>query len=310
MMNSTRHPLSVLRTSLGAVVAVAILGAGASAEQPRWGAQYFPNVALTTQTGEAVRFYDLIRHKTVAIELFYTQCEYACPLETARLAQVQALLGDRMGKDVFFYSISIDPTNDTPAALKAFAEKFHAGPGWTFLTGTAVDIELLSKKLGLYSPPDPDNKDGHVPTLLIGNEASGQWVRGSALDNPKLTATMITDWVGRYSGTAPGRSYASAAPLSKFDAGRYVFSTKCVACHTLGKGASIGPDLAGITHVRDRAWLEQYIAEPDSMLNGGDPIAQSLFSKYGGGRMPNLELTGSEVRAVVAFLDSVELHQQ
>jgi protein SCO1/2 len=86
-----------------------------------------PNVALTTHKGAHVHFYDLIKGKTVAIELIYTTCQFACPLETARLAQVQTLLGDRMGRDVFFYSITIDPEHDTPDALNAFAEKYHAG---------------------------------------------------------------------------------------------------------------------------------------------------------------------------------------
>src|SRR5919199_1102994 len=94
----------------------------------RWGADYFPNVPLTTQDGKTVRLYDdLLKDKIVAIDLIYTHCKFSCPLETARLAQAQKLLGDRVGKDIFFYSISIDPKRDTPAALKAYAQKFHAG---------------------------------------------------------------------------------------------------------------------------------------------------------------------------------------
>ena len=97
---------------------------------------HFPNIELMTQDGKKVHFYDdLIKDKIVAINLIYTHCQYSCPLETARLAQVQRILGDRVGKDIFFYSISIDPEHDTPAELKAYAEKYHAGPGWTFLTG-------------------------------------------------------------------------------------------------------------------------------------------------------------------------------
>src|SRR5258708_24660182 len=69
----------------------------------RWGANYFPNIELTTQDGKTVHFYDdLIKGKIVAIDLIYTTCQYSCPLETARLAQVQKILGDRVGKDIFF----------------------------------------------------------------------------------------------------------------------------------------------------------------------------------------------------------------
>jgi protein SCO1/2 len=104
-------------------------------------------VPLVTQDGKTVHFYDdLLKDKIVAIDLIYTHCVDSCPLETARLAQVQQLLGDRVGKDIFFYSISIDPKRDTPEVLKAYAEKYHAGPGWLFLTGKLADIELISKK--------------------------------------------------------------------------------------------------------------------------------------------------------------------
>ena len=280
------------------------LGRGAAAAQSPWHAQYFPNVELTTHTGAHVRFYDLIKGKTVAIELIYTQCRFVCPLETARLAQVQALLGDRMGRDIFFYSISIDPAHDTPDALKSFARKYHAGPGWTFLTGKSEDIELLSKKLGLYAAPDPDNKDGHMPALLIGNEATGEWIRGSALDNPRMTATMISNWVGVHPTVAATPSYANAKPLH-FTSGEYVFSTKCSPCHSLGQGNKIGPDLAGITSVRDRRWLARYVADPNGMLKAGDPIAKTLSTRYKQMQMPNLQLTDRQVADVIAFLGSV-----
>src|SRR4029077_12356074 len=109
----------------------------------RWGANYFPNITLITQDGTKVRFYDdLLKGKSAAINIMYTSCKDECPLETARLVQLQRLLGDRMGKDIFFYSISIDPDHDTPEVLKAYAEKFGVGPGWTFLTGKAEDIRI------------------------------------------------------------------------------------------------------------------------------------------------------------------------
>src|SRR5438105_15291565 len=102
------------------VCGVALLGAGratAGSGGP-WGVDYFPNVPLTTQDGKVVRFYDdLLKGKSVAINLIYTRCSASCPLETAKLAQLQKIMGDRVGKDIFFYSISIDPKNDTPEVL-------------------------------------------------------------------------------------------------------------------------------------------------------------------------------------------------
>src|SRR5215467_8584961 len=74
-----------------------------------WGPSYFPNVPLTTQHGNTVRFYDdLLKGKKVVINFIYTRCGDSCPLETARLSQVARILGVRMGRDVFFYSISVD----------------------------------------------------------------------------------------------------------------------------------------------------------------------------------------------------------
>src|SRR3954470_2365622 len=167
----------------GLVLSIALARTTPVRADSRWGANYFPDVTLTTQDGQNVKFYDLIKGKIVAIDLIYTNCQYACPLESARLARMQQLLGERMGRDVFFISISIDPEHDTPAALKAYAKQYDAGPGWIFLTGKMSDIDLLSKKLGLWSDPT-QTQDGHTPMLLIGNEATGQWTMTSALDNP------------------------------------------------------------------------------------------------------------------------------
>ena len=303
MRTIARRALAAATALLVSTAVMRAVPAPTGARQTPWNASYFPNVELTTHRGERVRFYDLIKGKTIAVELMYTTCRYACPLETARLAQVQAVLAGRMGRDVFFYSITIDPEHDTAEVLKAYAEKYHAGPGWTFLTGKADDIELLSRKLGLYSAPNPDNPDGHVPTLLIGNEATGQWVSGSALDNPKLTAMMITNWVGGYPTAAPARSYTEARPLPMFGSGAYLFSTKCSACHSLGGGDKVGPDLAGITRTRDRGWLAKYIAAPDRMLEAGDPIAKALLVKYRQLRMPNLDLNDREIDDLLGYLE-------
>src|SRR5437879_2984910 len=164
-------------TSAWLVGVTALVSIGTAGAASPWGADYFPNVPLITQDGTTVRFYDdLLKGKKVAINLIYTSCKDECPLETARLVQVQQLLGDRVGKDVFFYSISIDPTRDTPEMLKAYAEKFHVGPGWLFLTGNEDDIKLVAKKLGLTR--------------------RGQWMRNSAVDNPRFLATTISNFRG------------------------------------------------------------------------------------------------------------------
>ena len=274
-------------------------------DNSRWGSGYFPNVDLTTQDGLVVHFYnDLIKNKIVVIDLIYTHCVDACPLETARLAQVQQMLGDRVGKDIFFYSITIDPKRDTPQVLKEYAEKYHAGPGWLFLTGKKEDIDLLSKKIGLYSAPNPRNRDGHIAAVLIGNEATGQWMRNSATDNPRFLAVMIGDWLNSWknSKAATRPNYADAAALNVKDKGQYIFATHCAACHSIGYGDRIGPDLLGVTNVRERGWLAHFITEPDKAIADGDPVAVALFEKYKQVRMPNLRLADEDVNALINFL--------
>jgi protein SCO1/2 len=283
-----------------------------AADSPHWGPDYFPNVTLITQDKKPVKFYDdLLKGKKVAIYLMYTTCKYACPLETARLAQVQRYLGDRVGKDIYFYSISIDPTHDTPEVMKSYAEKYHAGPGWLFLTGKAADIELISKKLGLYSPPDPSNPDGHMPSLMIGNVPEGQWMKNSALDNPRFLSIMIgqflDDWKTGGAGDGKTKTYADAGAIN-FDRGQYLFGSKCAPCHTLGRGDSIGPDLVNVTRTRDHEWLVRYLTKPDEMLAHGDPIAVSLFKKYKQTRMPNLFLGDVEIQALIGLLDRKVLY--
>src|SRR5882672_3600139 len=139
---------------LNPLVSARSASAAAAADDSRWGADFFPNVTLTTHRGQRVRFYDdLIKGKIVALDLIYTSCKYACPLETARLAQVQRLLGERMGRDVFFYSITIDPDFDMPAVLKESGATLGARPGSLRLAGIPEETALLSRKLGLSSTP-------------------------------------------------------------------------------------------------------------------------------------------------------------
>ena len=265
---------------------------------------HFPNVELITQDGKKVHFYDdLIKGKVVAIELMYTSCKYNCPLETARLVQVQKMLGDRMGKQVFFYSITIEPDKDTPEVLKDYTKKYHIGPGWTFLTGKEADIKLIARKLGLDSLPNPNDPDGHTPSLLIGNEATGIWMRNSALDNLKFIALKIEEMIGY--GAQPTGTVAANQTKSvdlNIDKGQYLYTTRCAACHTIGHGDKVGPDLLGVTNVRDLKWLRRIISEPDKLIEEKDPIATALFTKYGQVRMPRLGLADMDVDTLIEYM--------
>jgi len=294
-------------TLLAAAVLIAVVGSVRITASDTAGVGRFPNVTLTTQDGVDVRFYDdLLKGKIVAINLIYTTCQYACPLETARMAQVQRVLADHMGKDIFFYSITIDPEHDTPAVLKQYAEKFHAGPGWLFLTGKQADIELISRKMGLYSPPDPANPDGHVPYLLVGNEATGQWMRNSATDNPNFLARTIRDWLSSWQKAPKDdglKSYAEVPTNLRIDPGEYTFANHCAACHSIGRGDKLGPDLLGVSARREREWLTRFITTPDKVRADGDPIALALRAKYREVVMPRLDLGAADAALLIDYID-------
>ena len=289
-------------------VGAAVFGTAALAG-PRLGQN--ANVPLITQDGQEVHFYDdVIKGKTVAVTFIYTQCMFACPLQTARMAQVQKILGDRVGKDIFFYSISIDPDHDTPAVLKEYMQDFDIGPGWTFLTGKRADVDLLAYRLGLAEDtnitagPGRD-LDGHTPHLLIGNEPTNQWLRDSGGDNPSVIARLLTNFLDYSPVVQPvtARGGAEGAPL-KFHNGQYLFAKECAACHTIGQGDKIGPDLKNVTHARDREWLDRYIREPDKMRQEGDPAAVALAKRYKV-VMPNLDVSGHDATLLVDYLSAV-----
>ena len=112
---------------------------------------------LITQEGETVLFYDdLIKDKRVLINFMYETCEKACPLATAKMAQLQRALGPRIGRDIFMYSITLEPEHDTPEVLKAYSKRYGAGPGWLFLTGDRDEIYRLARRgflLGVDATP-------------------------------------------------------------------------------------------------------------------------------------------------------------
>ncbi len=273
-----------------------------------WGKNYFPNIELVDQDGKTVHFYDdLIKDKVVAINFIYTHCGDSCPAETANLRQVYKLLADRMGKDIFFYSISIDPKHDTPKVLKEYAERFKVGSGWRFLTGRETDTTLLRKSLGLFRDGVEASKLGeHNTSFMVGNESTGQWIKRSSFDEPKVLASLL----GRSLGHAKsGRkanlaSYASAEKLPKMGRGEDIFRSRCDSCHSLGNEDGLGPGLQGVTQRRDKAWLARWIKTPDKLLAEKDPIATDFYNRYNKILMPNLRLSDSDVEALINYMEA------
>lgn len=140
--------------------------------------RYFPNFELTTHEGKKVHFYDdLIKDKIVVINFMYAKCEGICIPITMNLKRVQNLLGDRVGRDIFMYSITLKPEQDTPKALKQYVQAHRIKPGWTFLTGKPDEIDKLRRSLGFKDAKERLDKDltNHTGMVKYGNEARQWW---------------------------------------------------------------------------------------------------------------------------------------
>lgn len=294
-----------------AALAVILEGGPAWAAAPGspWGANYFPNVPLTTQDGKTVRFYDdLIKGKVFAINFIYTHCVDSCPLETAALRKVQQALGDRMGRDVHFYTVSIDAQRDKPEVLKAYADKYRVGPGWTFLSGSKADVTLIRQKLGMYRDDGKQEKNlgEHNINVLMGNEAGGQWIKRSPFEETgALVRILGTRLQSARSASGAMHPVAALLPQARSE-GEKLFRSHCAACHGTGHEDGIGPGLAGITQKRERRWLSRWIREPDKLLAQKDPQALALFKQYKEVYMPNLRLGDADAEALIDYLANAD----
>jgi protein SCO1/2 len=157
--------------------------------------RHLPNVELITQDNLKVHFYnDLVKDRRVVIQFMFTRCKDICPMITHHMAEVQKILKGRVGSDIFFYSISLSPEEDTPRDLKAYARLHHAGgPGWTFLTGKPDDILLLRKSLGFFydNPKEDADRNNHSGMLVVGTEPLMRWAMCEGGADPKWIATVI-----------------------------------------------------------------------------------------------------------------------
>jgi protein SCO1 len=294
--------LSLTVTALISGNAIAADGFSNAPQSSRWGKDYLPNVEVQDQDGKTFRFFDdLIKDKLVVINFIYTSCTDICPLTTARLAQVQERLGDVVGRDIFMYSITIDPEHDTPAALKQHADAFRVGPGWKFLTGKPDDIAAIRYKLGERSRIAAE----HRHEMLLGNAATGNWSRDSAFGDLERVAFNIRsldpNW--RDEKRIAQKSSGFQEIEISDNQGEALYTKACAGCHTIGRGDRVGPDLIGVSSRRDRAWLTHFISEPDKMRAQKDPVALALMTKYKGVRMPNLQISNNDANDLITYID-------
>ena len=152
-----------------------------------------PNARIYDQNGRQLNFYnDLVKGKTVAINFIFTTCTASCPPLTATFRRVQQNAEQR-GLPLQLISISVDPTVDTPERLHAFAEKYNAGPGWTFVTGDKGEIDTLLQGLGAAV----SNKNDHTPMIMIGNDGADYWTRAYGLSSPTQLIELIAGAAAR-----------------------------------------------------------------------------------------------------------------
>jgi len=152
-----------------------------------------PNVKVVDQNGKALDFYtDLVKGRNVAINFIFTTCTSVCPVLSATFRRVQVEL-ENSQSETKLISISVDPTVDTPERLRDFAEKFKAGPGWTFVTGDKTEIDSLLQRLGA----GVGNKNDHTSMILIGNDPADVWTRTYGLSSPSVIMKVITDTAAR-----------------------------------------------------------------------------------------------------------------
>jgi protein SCO1 len=177
--------------------------------------RHLPNVELITQDNKKVHFYtDLVKDKRVVIQFMFARCQDICPVITHNLTEVQRILKGRVGRDIFFYSITLSPEEDSPRDLRAFARMHGVGPGWTFLTGKPDDIFLLRKSLGFFynNPKEDADRNNHSGMLVVGTEPLMRWAMCQGGAKPDWIATVIqTEADAPLTGSVDGIKQANLA---------------------------------------------------------------------------------------------------
>jgi protein SCO1/2 len=168
--------------------------------------KYFTDVELVNHNGERVRFYsDVLKNRVVIVNAFFATCQGSCLPMNRNLEKVQAAFKERMGKDLYIVSISVDPTVDTPQVLKEYAKKLNAAPGRLFLTGKKENVDWALYKLGQYV----EQREQHTNIFIIGNERTGLWKKAFGLSQPdelvKIVESVLNDAPAATSKTPGGK---------------------------------------------------------------------------------------------------------
>lgn len=157
------------------------------------------DLELVDQNGEPKMFRDdVIGDRIVVMDFVYTSCTTVCPVISAIFGQVARKLGDRLGREVFLVSISVDPVTDRPARLRAYAEKQNAGEGWIWLTGNKLTVDNVLEGLGAYTP----NVEDHPSMVLVGDGRTGRWTRFFGFPSPDQIIAKVDALAASRAATA------------------------------------------------------------------------------------------------------------
>jgi protein SCO1 len=161
-----------------------------------------PDIKVVDQNGKPRHFYsDLVRDKVVVMNFVYTTCTTICPPLGATFGKLQKNLGERMGKDVFLISVSVDPATDTPERLRAWGAQFKAKPGWTLVTGEKTELDRLLRVLGA----DTASPENHSAMVLIVNDKASLWKRVYGLGSTAALMHNVEQMMAASSGRAQNR---------------------------------------------------------------------------------------------------------
>lgn len=105
---------------------------------------------------------------------------------------------------------------------------------------------------------------------------------------------------------AAGITLSSPASTQVVDPGKQIFSTVCVACHSVGEGRRVGPDLAGVHERHTETWMIAFIRSSQTVIKSGDPEAVALAEAYAGIVMPDNPLSDDQIRSVLAYVRELE----
>lgn len=169
---------------------------------------------------------------------------------------------------------------------------------------------------------NPDNQLRGMQTVLLGssNSAAVEFLipeNGAYVMVDHHFANASQGAIGLISTTAasdekdiehhnlPATEASPSSPAAI--AGKLSFESKCLACHSIGQGKKLGPDLSGLTRRRSDNWLARWLKAPEKML-ATDPAAKAMLKEYNGLPMPNQGLSDEEIAQFIAYFHWIDAH--